>query len=223
MKVYNPFDDARNAIINHIDTVKKNAECFGDYINVLEDYVRYFNGKPMTGPHSIYRSKYNDKDIIVIVEVDDPTDTRVINTKGIMQKSNYGDTIISGDDNLIIFLIEKSIFSSGKTGRISRTIQAIIGCYASKVLPNTDIRPYTVGATLVTLTSILDDIATDESVYKNCAPTEVSHCFENFAMYEKTDGKLCKFMTNGMPAYLHIYNAVRFGAEADEVWNMVKQ
>lgn len=222
MKMYNPFDDARNAILNHIHTVKNNAECFGDYINVLEDYVRYFNGKPMTGPHSIYRSKYNDNDIIVIVEVDDPTDTRVINTKGIMQKSNYGDTIIYQEDNLVIFLIEKGIFSSGKTGRISRTIQAIIGCYASKVLPNTDIRPYTVGATLVTLTSILDDITTDESVYKNCAPTEVSDCYYNFLVYEKIYGE-CFKMEHSMGAYLHIYNAVRYGRSADDVWNMVKE
>lgn len=222
MKMYNPFDDARNAILNHINTVKNNAECFGDYINVLEDYVRYFNGKPMIGPHSIYRSKYNDNDIIVIVEVDDPTDTRVINTKGIMQKSNYGDTIISGDDNLVIFLIEKGIFSSGKTGRISRTIQAIIGCYASKVLPNTDIRPYTVSATLVTLTSILDDITTDESVYKNCAPTEVSDCFQNFVTYKQIYAE-CFGMEHSMLAYLHIYNAVRYGRAADEVWSMVKE
>lgn len=222
MKVYNPFDDARNAIINHIDTVKKNADYFGYYLSTVAEYVMYFNGKPMTGPHSIYRSKYNDKDIIVIVEVDDPTDARVINTKGIMQKSNYGDTIISGDDNLIIFLIEKGIFSSGKTGRISRTIQAIIGCYASKVLPNTDIRPYTVGATLVTLTNIVENITTDESVYRNCAPTEVSDCYYNFLVYEKIYGD-CFGMEHSMNAYLHIYNAVKYGAVADAAWNMVKQ
>lgn len=222
MKVYNPFDDARNAIINHIDTVKKNADYFGYYLSTVAEYVMYFNGKPMTGPHSIYRSKYNDKDIIVIVEIDDPTDARVINTKGIMQKSNYGDTIISGDDNLIIFLIEKSIFSSGKTGRISRTIQAIIGCYASKVLPNTDIRPYTVGATLVTLTNIVENITTDESVYRNCAPTEVSDCYYNFLVYEKIYGD-CFGMEHSMNAYLHIYNAVKYGAVADAAWNMVKQ
>ena len=221
MKVYNPFDDARNAILNHIDTVKKNAEYFGNYLSTIAEYVRYFNGKAMTGPHSVYRAKYNN-DLIVIVEVDDPTDTRVINTKGIMQKSNYGDTIIYREDNLVIFLIEKGIFSSGKTGRISRTIQAIIGCYASKVLSNTDIRPYTVGATLVTLTNILDDITTDESVYKNCAPTEVSDCFQNFATYEQIYGE-CFGMEYSMEAYLHIYNAVKYGRVADEVWSMVKQ
>ena len=221
MKVYNPFDDARNAIINHINTVKNSSDYFGYHLSTVAAYVMYFNGKPMTDPCSMYRAKYNN-DLIVIVEVDDPTDTRVINTKGIMQKSNYGDTIID-DDNLVIFLVEKGIFSSGKTGRISRTIQAIIGCYASKVLPNTDIRPYTVGATLVTLTNIVANIATDESVYRNCAPTEVADCYYKCLVDEKIDGKLWKFRTNGRPAYLHIYNAVRFGAGADDVCNMVKE
>lgn len=218
MKYHNPFDDASKAIINHItvsDTDLDNAELVNKIGYTLADYVMSYNGTKMAGKVSAYKCPYNI-DIIAIVEVDDPTDPRVINTKGIMQKNNYGGIIIGDSYDIAVFLVEKGIFSSGKTGRISRTIQAIIGCYASKVLPNTDIRPYTVAATLTTLDEIVDGITTDESVYKNCAPTEVADCFKNFVEFEKHDNKDLKGeYIRPMYAYLHIYNMIRFGITHD--------